>query len=67
MKTQDEKSILIEFDSEGWRFTCENHIIDIDNGLYFGNRNTYTENQNIFISGITNFQTDDIKWELNKI
>ena len=28
--------------------------INIDNGLYFGNKNSYTENQNIFISGITN-------------
>ena len=67
MKTQDNKSIFIEFKDEGWKFTCENYEIDIDNGFYFGKRNTYTENQNIFISGITNTQNNYIKWELIKI
>ncbi len=67
MKTQDNKSILIEIDTEGWRFICDNHKIDIDNGLYFGNKNTYIENQNIFISGITNEKNINIEWELNKI
>ncbi len=67
MKTQDQKSILIEIENEGWRFICDNHHIDIDNGLYFGNKNTYIENQNIFISGIKNEENISIKWELNKI
>tara|TARA_Y100001936_G_scaffold126964_1_gene124367 strand:+ start:712 stop:2295 length:1584 start_codon:yes stop_codon:yes gene_type:complete len=67
MKTQDNKSIFIEFEEEGWKFTCENYEINIDNGLYFGKKNTYTENQNIFISGITNSQNNFIKWELIKI
>ncbi len=67
MKTQDNKSILIELNDEGWKFTCENFDINIDNGLYFGNKNLYTENQNIFISGITNNQTENIKWEIRKI
>ena len=67
MKTQDQKSILIKIDTEGWRFTCDNYNIDIDNGLYFGNKNNYIENQNILIMGITNEQNIDIKWELNKI
>ena len=58
---------FIEFKDEGWKFTCENYEIDIDNGFYFGKRNTYTENQNIFISGITNTQNNYIKWELIKI
>jgi len=67
MKTQDQKSILIEMDDEGWRFTCYNQNIDIDNGLYFGNKNTYIENQNIFISGIANEKNTNIEWELDKI
>ena len=67
MKTQDQKSILIEVDTEGWRFICDNHHIDIDNGLYFGNKNTYIENQNIFISGIINEKNMNIEWELIKI
>ena len=67
MKTQDQKSILVEIDAEGWKFTCDNYNIDIDNGLYFGNKNTFIENQNIFISGITKEKKINIKWELNKI
>ena len=39
---------------------------DIDNGFYFGKRNTYTENQNIF-TGIINSKNNYIKWELIKI
>ena len=65
MKTQDNKSILIELGNEGWKFTCENYQIEIDNGLYFGKKNTYTDNQNIFITGIINSQFNNIKWELN--
>ena len=42
------KAILIELDDEGWKFTCEYYDINIDNGLYFGNKNLYSENQNIF-------------------
>tara|TARA_Y100000992_G_scaffold302580_1_gene277481 strand:+ start:706 stop:2286 length:1581 start_codon:yes stop_codon:yes gene_type:complete len=67
MKTQDNKSIFIEIGGEGWKFSCDNYEINIDNGLYFGKKNTHTENQNIFISGIINSQTNYIKWELNKI
>ena len=67
MKTQDNKSILIELNDEGWKFTCDNYDINIDNGLYFGIKNSYTENQNIFITGISNNQTENIKWELKKI
>ena len=67
MKTQDNKTILIELDEEGWKFTCDNFDINIDNGLYFGNKNSYTENQNIFISGISNNQIENIKWEIKRI
>ncbi len=67
MKTQDNKTILIELKDEGWKFTCDNYDINIDNGLYFGNKNLYTENQNIFITGISNNKIEDIKWELKKI
>ncbi len=67
MKTQDGKSILIELEDEGWKFTCDNYDINIDNGLYFGNKNSYIDNQNIFISGISHNQTEDIKWQIKKI
>ncbi len=67
MKTQDNKSILIELDEEGWKFSCDNFDINIDNGLYFGNKNSYKENQNIFISGMNNKKEQTIKWEINKL
>ena len=67
MKTQDNKTILIELDDEGWKFTCENYNIDIDNGLYFSNKKSYVQNQNIFISGITSVQNQKIIWQLTKI
>ena len=67
MKTQDNKTILIELGDEGWRFTCDSYDINIDNGLYFGNKNSYIENQNIFISGISNNQIENIRWEIKRI
>ena len=67
MKTLDNKAILIELEDEGWKFTCDNFNINIDNGLYFGNKNSYTQNQNIFISGITSGKNENITWQLNKI
>ena len=67
MKTQDNKTILIELNDEGWKFTCNNYDINVDNGLYFGNKNLYSENQNISITGISNNQIEEIKWEIKKI
>ena len=67
MKTQDNKSILIEIDEEGWKFGCDNFEINIDNGLYFGNKNSHKENQNIFISGMNNENEQIIKWEISKL
>ena len=67
MKTQSNKTILIELEDEGWKFTCDNYDIIIDNGLYFGNKNSYIQNQNIFISGVTSNQNENIVWQLSKI
>jgi uncharacterized heparinase superfamily protein len=67
MKTQDNNAVFIELEDEGWKFTCNNFNIDIDNGLYFGNRNSYSQNQNIFISGIINNNSENIVWQINKI
>ena len=67
MKTQDNKSILVELENEGWKFSCDKFNINIDNGLYFGNKNSYKENQNIFISGINDEAEKLIKWEIAKL
>ena len=67
MKTQDNKSILIDLDGEGWKFNSNANNINIDNGLYFGKKNSFIDNQNIFISGMTNTENQTIKWELTKL
>jgi len=67
MKTQDNRSILIELEEEGWKFSCENFDINIDNGLYLGIKNSYKENQNICVSGISKEKNQIIKWEITRI
>jgi len=68
MKTQDGKSILIGIENnEGWKFTCQGYTIDIETGLYFGKKNSFTENQNLFITGMTQNEDQIIKWEFEKI
>ena len=67
MKTQDGKSILIDNDGEGWKFNSKNSMINIENGLYFGEKNSFTDNQNIFITGMTNDENQTIRWEITKL
>jgi len=67
MKTLDGKSILIDLDGEGWKFSSEYNAINIDNGLYFGKKNSFIDNKNIFISGMTNVDNHTIKWEFTKL
>ena len=67
MKTQDNKSILINLDGEGWKFNSNDNNINIDQGLYFGKKNSFLDNQNIFISGMTNDKNQTIKWEITKL
>ena len=66
-KIQDKRTILIELDNSAWRFHSENGSIDVETGLYFGNKNNYTENQNIFISGVTQNNEQIIEWQISKI
>jgi len=67
MKTQDNKSILIDLKGEGWKFSSNINDINVDQGLYFGKKNFYTDNQNITISGMTNNKNQTIKWEIAKL
>jgi len=67
MKTQNNKSILIDLDGEGWKFNSYNNSMNIDNGLYFGKKNSFVDNQNIAISGMTNEENQTIKWEITKL
>jgi len=67
MKTQNNKSILIDLHGEGWKFNSANNSMNIDNGLYFGRKDSFVDNQNIVISGMTNDKNQTIKWEITKI
>ena len=67
MKTQDNKTILIELKDEGWKFTCDKFDISIDNGIFLGKKNLINDNQNVFITGISNNQIEEIRWEIKKI
>ena len=67
MKTQDNKSIFIELDNEGWKFSSDNNDMNINNGMYFGKKNSFLDNQNIVISGMTNDENQTIKWEITKL
>ena len=66
-KTQDNRTVLIELENSGWKFFSNNGLISIETGLYFGKKNTYSENQNIFISGNTQKEDQIIEWEISKI
>ena len=67
MKTQDNQSILVDLDGEGWKFNSDNNSMNIDNGLYFGRKDSFVDNQNIVISGMTNDENQTIKWEITKL
>jgi len=67
MKTQNNKSILIELDGAGWKFNSNNNNINIDDGLYFGKKYSFVDNQNIVISGMTNDENHTINWEITKL
>ncbi len=66
-KTQDKSVVLIELKNSGWKFSCKDYPIDIETGLFFGKKNIFIENQNIFISGITQREDQQILWEIKKI
>ena len=66
-RLQDSSSVLIELENSGWKFFSNDGLIGIETGLYFGNKNSYIENNNIFISGITQSNEQIIKWQISKI
>ena len=67
MKTLDAKTILIDLNGEGWKFNSNYNTLNIDNGLYFGKKNSFVSNKNIFISGMTNDDNQTIRWEITKL
>ena len=66
-KTLDKKSILLQLKRSGWKFTCNRINFGIETGLYFGKKNVYTENKNIYVNGEITKEEELIKWEIKKI
>ena len=66
-KSNEASQILIEIENSGWRFFADNHLIDIETGLYFGNKNSFVENQNISISGKTRNEEQTVGWQIIKV
>ena len=66
-KTIDGNTILIDMKNAGWKFTCENQKINFETGLFFGKKNNYSENQNIYIYGKTSENDESINWIFQKI
>ncbi len=66
-KTVDGKNILIETENSGWKFSCKNHLTNIETGLYFGNKNSYSENKNIVVNENLQDYSKILEWELKKI
>ena len=67
-KTQNFQSILLSLkNGEGWKFSCNNKEVLIEKGIYLGNKNKVTENENIYISGMTNGENQVIEWSFEKI
>ena len=63
-KTVDGKNILIETENSGWKFSCKNHLTNIETGLYFGNKNSYSENKNIVVNENLQDYSKILEWEL---
>ena len=66
-KTQDQKSILIQLSKSGWKFTNSEKRFGLETGLFFGNKDNYVENLNIFIMGEITKEEQTINWEIKKI
>ena len=67
IKTQDRQSILLQLKKSGWRFICNHKNFGIETGLYFGKKDSYTENKNLFINGEISKEEEKIEWEIKKI
>ena len=68
VKTQNSQSILLSLkNGEGWKFSCHNKEVLIEKGIYLGNKNKIIENENIYIQGMTEEESQIIKWSFEKI
>jgi uncharacterized heparinase superfamily protein len=67
-KTQNFQSILLSLkNGEVGSLVVNNKEVLIEKGIYLGNKNKVTENENIYISGMTNGENQVIEWSFEKI
>ena len=67
IKTLDKQSVLLQLKKSGWKFTCSHKNFGIETGLYFGKKDSYAENKNIYVNGEITKEEEMIKWEIKKI
>ena len=67
IKTQNKQSILLQLKKTGWKFTCNHKNFGIETGLYFGKKDSYSENKNIYVNGEITKEEEVIRWEIKRI
>ena len=67
IRTKDKESILLQLEKTGWKFTCNCNNFGIETGLYFGKKDSYSENKNIYVNGEITKEEEIINWEIKKI
>ena len=67
MRTQDKKTIYVDYGKESWKFKSTAYNIDVETGLFFGEKNNFLENHNIVISGLIKSENEQIVWEIEKM
>ena len=67
MRTQDKKTIYVDYGNESWKFKSTEYNIDVETGLFFGEKNNFLENHNIVISGLIKNENEKIIWEIEKM
>jgi len=68
VKTKSNKSVLISLATgEGWLLESKMNDINIENDIFFGNKNKIMKNESISITGSTNESLNSIEWKIERI
>tara|TARA_B100001765_G_C19498804_1_gene338139 strand:+ start:230 stop:1600 length:1371 start_codon:yes stop_codon:yes gene_type:complete len=68
VKTKNSQSVLLSLtNGDGWKFSCFNYEPTIEKGIFWGNMNKIKDNENIYISGMTNKINQTIEWSFKKV
>ena len=68
VKTKSNKSVLISLATgEGWLLESKMNDINIENDIFFGNKNQIMKNESISITDSTNESLHSIEWKIERI